>query len=386
MQILTAALLILIGVLLFGFIIFFHELGHFLLAKASGIRVNEFALGMGPKLFGFRKGETQYSLRLLPIGGYCAMEGEDEDSGDPRAFGNKPVWKRFLVVAAGSVFNIVLGFFLMMIVLGQQDVFTTTQIASFTEDSALQAAGAQVGDTIVEVDGYAIYTDRDLNFALVLADPAAVSMVVERDGQRVDLGTFALHSQTLEDGSSMVSLDFYVEPEAVTFLSLVRRSATDTLSMARMVVETLKGMFTGRFGLNDVAGPIGTAQAIGQARQRRLVGKLWPGGAQHPADDRDDHRQPGGYQSAAPARPRRRKAAVPPLGGRHPPPRPRQIRGLCPRGGFCPVYRADSGHRLSRYFPHCPRIANKPGGPAAGPPFLKDRERGTVCNGEVQNK
>lgn len=118
MQILTAALLILIGVLFFGFIIFFHELGHFLLAKASGIRVNEFALGMGPKLLGFQKGETQYSLRLLPIGGYCAMEGEDEDSGDPRAFGNKPVWKRFLVVAAGGIFNIVLGFFLMMIVPG----------------------------------------------------------------------------------------------------------------------------------------------------------------------------------------------------------------------------------------------------------------------------
>ena len=276
MQILTAALLILIGVLFFGFIIFFHELGHFLLAKASGIRVNEFALGMGPKLFGFRKGETQYSLRLLPIGGYCAMEGEDEDSGDPRAFGNKPVWKRFLVVAAGSVFNIVLGFFLMMIVLGQQDVFTTTQIASFTEDSALQAAGAQVGDTIVEVDGYAIYTDRDLNFALVLADPAAVSMVVERDGQRVDLGTFALKSQTLEDGSTMVSLDFYVEPEAVTFSSLIRRSAADTFSMVRMAVETLKGLFTGRFGLNDVAGPIGTAQAIGQAASAGLAGSNSP--------------------------------------------------------------------------------------------------------------
>ena len=122
----------------------------------------------------------------------------------------------------------------------------------------------------MEVDGYAIYTDRDLNFALVLADPAAVSMVVERDGQRVDLGTFALKSQTLEDGSTMVSLDFYVEPEAVTFLSLVRRSAADTFSMVRMVVETLKGLFTWRFGLNDVAGPIGTAQAIGQAASAGL--------------------------------------------------------------------------------------------------------------------
>ena len=253
MQILTAALLILIGVLLFGFIIFFHELGHFLLAKASGIRVNEFALGMGPKLWGFQRGETQYSLRLLPIGGYCAMEGEDEQSADPRAFGGKPVWKRFLVVAAGGIFNIILGFFLMMIVLGQQQVFATTQISQFTEGSALQAAGAQVGDRIVEVDGY------------------AVSMVVKREGQRVDLGTFAMQSQVLEDGTKMVSLDFYVEPEAVTFLGLVRRSATDTFSMARMVVETLKGLFTGRFGLNDVAGPIGTAQAIGQAASAGLA-------------------------------------------------------------------------------------------------------------------
>ena len=250
------------------------------------------------------------------------------------------------MVAAGSVFNIVLGFFLMMIVLGQQDVFTTTQIASFTEDSALQAAGAQVGDTIVEVDGYAIYTDRDLNFALVLADPAAVSMVVKRDGQRVDLGTFALKSQTLEDGSTMVSLDFYVEPEAVTFSSLIRRSAADTFSMVRMAVETLKGLFTGRFGLNDVAGPIGTAQAIGQAASAGLSESFGQAVLNILLMIVMNHRQPGGYQSAAPARPRRRKAAVPHLGGRHPPSCPRQIRGICPRGGFCPVYRADSGHRL----------------------------------------
>lgn len=159
----------------------------------------------------------------------------------------------------------------MMIVLGQQQVFATTQISQFTEGSALQAAGAQVGDRIVEVDGYAIYTDRDLSFVLALADPDGVSMVVEREGQRVDLGTFPLHSQTLEDGTRTVSLDFYVEPEAVTFLGLVRRSATDTFSMARMVVETLKGLFTGRFGLNDVAGPIGTAQAIGQAASAGLA-------------------------------------------------------------------------------------------------------------------
>ncbi len=262
---LTVALLILVGVLLFGFVIFFHELGHFLLAKASGIRVNEFALGMGPKLFSFGKGETRYSLRLFPIGGYCAMEGEDEESADERAFSNKAVWRRILVVIAGGLFNIILGFFLMLIVLGQQDTYATTEIAKFAENSRLELAGAQVGDKIVEIDGYAIFTDRDLSFALALANPDSISMKVERDGQKVDLGTFVLNAQEIEDGKRVVSMDFWVQPEQRTFLGLVGRSAADTFSMARMVIESLKGIMTGRFGLNDVAGPVGTAQAISQA-------------------------------------------------------------------------------------------------------------------------
>ena len=347
MEIVTVALLIVIGVLLFGFVIFFHELGHFLTAKASGIRVNEFALGMGPRLWGFEKGETKYSLRLLPIGGYCAMEGEDEESDDARAFGNKPVWKRFLVVAAGGIFNIVLGFFFMMIVLGQQDVFVTTRIASFTEGSALEAAGAQVGDTIVSIDGYSIYTDRDLSFALALADPSAVSMEVERDGQKVDLGTFALNTQTLEDGTQMVSLDFYVEPEAVTFLSLMRRSVSDTFSMVRMVVETVRGILNGRFGLNDIAGPIGTAQAITQAAAAGLAESF----GQAVLNMLLGHRQP-----VASACPGRRQAVVPHLGRGHTPSGAGQIRKLCPRRGVCVVLGVDGGHRLPRRVPHCPRI------------------------------
>ena len=181
MQVLISVLLVIIGVLLFGFVIFFHELGHFLLAKAAGIRVNEFAIGMGPKLFSLCRGETQYALRLLPIGGFCAMEGEDETSDDASAFGNKPVWRRILVVAAGGIFNIVLGVVLMVILLAPNKQFATTTISQFAEDSRLQAAGAQVGDRIVEIDGYAIYTDRDLSFALALANPEQVSMVVERE-------------------------------------------------------------------------------------------------------------------------------------------------------------------------------------------------------------
>lgn len=264
MSIFINILLILIGVLLFGFVIFFHELGHFLTAKASGIRVDEFAIGMGPRIFSFQRGETKYALRLFPIGGFCSM-GEDEESSDPRAFGNKPVWKRILVIVAGGLFNVILGFFMMLIVLGQQDVYATTVISKFADNSALEIAGAQVGDRIVEIDGYAVYTDRDLSFAMAMADPGAVSMKIEREGERIDLGTFTLHSQTLEDGKQAVAMDFWVQPEQRTFFGLLRRSAADTFSMARMVIETLKGMVTGRFGLNDVAGPVGTAQAISQA-------------------------------------------------------------------------------------------------------------------------
>lgn len=132
--------MIIIAVLLFGFIIFIHEFGHFFTAKLSGIRVNEFSIGMGPKLLQFGKKETKYSLRLLPIGGYCAMEGEDEESEDERAFNNRPVWKRILVVAMGAIMNILLGFILMVILTAQTETLASTTIAWFDEQSPLQSA------------------------------------------------------------------------------------------------------------------------------------------------------------------------------------------------------------------------------------------------------
>lgn len=270
MQILMIVLLAVIGILLFGFVVFFHELGHFLLAKAAGIRVNEFAVGMGPKIFSFRKGETGYSLRLLPIGGFCAMEGEDEDSSDPAAFGSKPVWRRILVVIAGGVFNILLGLLLMAGTLAPQEVFATTTISKFTEGSALQGAGAQVGDKIVSIDGYAVYSDRDMSFGMALADPDAVSIEVEREGARISLGPFAMESQTLEDGKRVVSPDFYVQPENRSVLGVIKRSFIYTVSMTRMVLESLKGIISGRFGLNEIAGPVGTVQAISVAAEAGL--------------------------------------------------------------------------------------------------------------------
>lgn len=176
------ALLIVIGVLLFALIIFSHEMGHFLLAKWSGVRVNEFSLGMGPRLLHFTKGETEYSLRLFPIGGYCAMEGEDEESDDPKAFNHAKVYKRILIVAAGAIMNVLLGVILMACLLGTQERFATTTVSQFTENSFLEQAGAQPGDVIVNINGYEVYTDKDLSFALAMADPTDTRVTVQRDG------------------------------------------------------------------------------------------------------------------------------------------------------------------------------------------------------------
>ena len=169
-SVLTTIALILIGVLLFELIIFIHEFGHFITAKKSGIKVNEFSLGMGPKIFSFGKGETKYSLRIFPIGGFCAMEGEDEESPEPRAFNNAKVWKRMIVVIAGAVMNIILGFVLMFVVVVQQDSYSSTEVQSFPATSFSSCTGLQLGDVIKEINGYGISTSMDFNYPISTAE------------------------------------------------------------------------------------------------------------------------------------------------------------------------------------------------------------------------
>lgn len=169
-SVLTTIALILIGVLLFELIIFIHEFGHFITAKKSGIKVNEFSLGMGPKIFSFGKGETKYSLRIFPIGGFCSMEGEDEESPEPRAFNNAKVWKRMIVVIAGAVMNIILGFVLMFVVVVQQDAYSSTEVQSFPATSFSSCTGLQSGDVIKEINGYGISTSMDFNYPISTAE------------------------------------------------------------------------------------------------------------------------------------------------------------------------------------------------------------------------
>lgn len=269
MIVIIKAVLIIIAIVLFGFMIFIHEFGHFFTAKLCGIRVNEFAIGMGPTIFHFQGKETRYSLRLLPIGGFCAMEGEDEESADERSFGKKPVWKRFLVVVMGALMNILLGLILMMVILGQEPAFSSTTISQFDTNSALQAAGLQKGDEFISVDHYKIYGDRDLSFALATANPDSVDLEVLRDGKNLTFNNVKFHSQTM-DGKNYLTLDFYVMPIEKNFGSLITKSVQDTVSTVRMVWYSLVGLVTGRFGFNDVAGPVGAVSAINQAASAGL--------------------------------------------------------------------------------------------------------------------
>lgn len=257
-------ILVIIAILLFGFIIFIHEFGHFFTAKLSGIRVNEFALGMGPTLFHFTRGETQYSLRAFPIGGFCAMEGEDAESADEHAFNNKPVWKRILVVIMGAVMNIVLGLIIMMIILGQQSAFSSTTISKFANNSATQAAGLKVGDVFTSIDGYRINGDRDLSFALATVKPQKVDIQVLRDGKSLEFKDVKFNTKQVK-GKDILALDFYVMPIEKNAGTLITKSVQDTISTVRMIWFSLVGLVSGRYGMNDVAGPVGAANAIGEA-------------------------------------------------------------------------------------------------------------------------
>lgn len=181
MQILTTIALILIAVLLFELIIFSHEFGHFITAKKSGVKVNEFSLGMGPRLFGFKKGETEYSFRLFPIGGYCAMEGEDEESPEPRAFNNAKIWKRMIIIIAGAVMNILLGFVLMFAFVVQADSYSSTTVSNFYPNSVSANCGLEAGDTITEMNGYSIWNAKDLQFAM------ATMQCSEVDGKSLEI-------------------------------------------------------------------------------------------------------------------------------------------------------------------------------------------------------
>lgn len=260
-----SVLLVVISILFFSLVIFIHELGHFLTARWAGIKVNEFAIGMGPALFKKQKGDTLYSIRLLPIGGYCAMEGEDKESPDENAFGKKSVYKRIVVVAAGAIMNIILAIVFMIIILAQQSHFTSTTIESFSDNAVTVNYGLRAGDKIKSIDGYNVSTYTDINFALAINKNFKSDIIVERNGQNVMLNDVQFASKENEKGQNIIVRDFYLEPIEKNFFTFILQIFKDMISNVRQIYVTFIGLVTGTFSLGEISGPVGMVSMISHA-------------------------------------------------------------------------------------------------------------------------
>ncbi len=263
-----------VAVIAFLFLIVVHEFGHFIAAKSLGVRVNEFAVGFGPRIFHKKGKETEYSLRLVPLGGFCAMEGEDEESTDEKAFCRKPAWRRFLIVVMGAVFNILFGVLLIGITLLPQSVYATTTVSKFTETAVSnQAGGLQAGDRIVEVEGRHIFTQYDLAYNFSAVEDGNLNMKVVRDGKTVTLNEVPFATQKLE-GYNVIQLDFFVYGQKRTVGSFLAETGKTALSYSRIVVFSLIDMLSGRYHISDISGPVGVTAALGEAAQSGVLDLL----------------------------------------------------------------------------------------------------------------
>lgn len=250
------------ALLFFGVIIMIHECGHFACAKLFKVKVNEFSLGMGPALFKRKKGDTLYAVRLFPIGGYVAMEGEDDASEDDRAFNKKPVWQKMIIVVAGALMNLILGFILMVLLLTTStDLIGTNTIKEFYPDAVSSQYGLQAGDRFVEIDGHHVWSELDLSFLMSRSQDGVFDFVVERNGEKVTLNDvhFATEQQ---NGITLIQYDFIIIGEQPGFLNIVKNAFTQSASIVRMVWLSVFDLVTGRYGMSELAGPVGTVDII----------------------------------------------------------------------------------------------------------------------------
>jgi len=260
---------ILVALLVFGLLIAVHELGHFLAAKVCGVQVNEFSIGMGPAVWKKETGETKYSLRLLPIGGYCAMEGEDEVSDNPRALMRQGFWKKFFIFVAGSAMNFLTGLIIIAVLYAGATGFYVDVITDFAPGFPLEGEdGLMVGDRIYSVDGYRTYLSGDAGMYLSYNDGNGIDMVVLRDGEKIVLKDFPMYraDYTGTDGQTYRGFGLYVgaaveEADFFVRLKYVWYTAMDFVEMVRF---SLTQMITGGVGMEAIGGPVAIVGTISQ--------------------------------------------------------------------------------------------------------------------------
>ena len=337
---------ILIAVLFFGVIITIHEFGHFIFAKIFGVKVNEFAIGMGPTVIKKQGKETKYALRLFPIGGFVSMEGEEEESEDSRAFCNQKTWKRMIIIAAGAIFNLILGIIICFFLVGSEELVGTNQILQFYETAVSnQEGGLQEGDKIISIDGKKVFSDYDVSFLMQRNGSGVYSFVVERNGEKTELpqvhfarrtgGNFSygedctisslsskikdfglkdgdkilkVNGEAVKNGQELIAaigkdedyvydftvqrqgetldfaevkmavvtvFDFVILGEDKNIINVTKSAFGYALSMGRMVYLSLFDLLSGQYGMNDLAGPIGTISVITDIAEESIATVDW---------------------------------------------------------------------------------------------------------------
>lgn len=264
---------ILLAVVLFLLLIVFHEFGHFIVAKKSGIKVNEFAVGMGPLVYSKEKGETTYSFRAIPIGGYCAMEGEDDESSDPRSFDNAPASKRFLTILAGPVANLIIAVLVFTIV-GVIGGVVTTTVSDFIENSPAQAAGIEKGDEILKINGQEIadftdiskvvndfYKDKDFD--------KEITVLAKRNGKNLD---FAFKPKVEGENTYIGIIPARRTPG---FFEAIGLGFKETGRNIKMIFTILGRLFTGKLAFGALSGPVGVLKELGNQAQNGLASLLY---------------------------------------------------------------------------------------------------------------
>ena len=262
---------ILAAILVFGVLIAVHELGHFMAAKACGVRVNEFSIGMGPALWKKQKGETQYSLRLFPVGGFCAMEGEEEDSDDPAALNNQGFWAKLLIFAAGAAMNFIAGLLIILVLYADAQAFYVPVVAGFADGCPLESAdGLQEGDRLLRIDGEKVYVYSDISLLMGLNKTGAFDLQIERNGEVITLRDFTMERReyTDQNGKAYTGYGLYFGAEEATLGRKLSYSWNNAMDFARLVRLSLQMLVTGQAGVKDLSGPVGIVSTMTQVGEQ----------------------------------------------------------------------------------------------------------------------
>ncbi len=258
------------AIFVFLFVILFHEFGHFAIAKLVGIKVHEFSIGMGPKLYQKQKGETDYSIRALPIGGYVRMEGEDESSDDPKSFNNKPIWARIAVVVAGSVMNFILAIIVFSIISYATGMPTTT-IQETVEDSPAYQAGLKPGDSILKINNKDIEGWDSIVEEINNVDPnEEIEILIKRDGKTQNV----FLTPTIDKEEERTIIGIFPTTEK-GFLLAIKGGFEKTATILKLMFQFLGMLFRGQVTSKDLSGPVGVIHTVGEAARYGLVNVLY---------------------------------------------------------------------------------------------------------------